>query len=99
MSKKQKTREIAYGLSWGYGYAISQDLVETIIGKTLTLIESCGMPDKQEEAVKSLVRQSIRNTLYEDSVSLSPETFSELKEKNWEAQSKARITGTPPVAI
>lgn len=42
-----------------FGYYEVQD----IEGKLLTLVESIGLPVKQEEAIKSLVRQSVWNVV------------------------------------
>jgi hypothetical protein len=37
--------------------------INDIIGKVLTIVESAGLPTKQEEAIKGLVRQAFWNTI------------------------------------
>ena len=44
-------------------FAFGNYEVQDMEGKLLTIVESIGLPQKQEEAVKGLVRQTIWNTV------------------------------------
>lgn len=62
MSSKNKKEMFLSYPSYGCGYVIWEDAIGLIVGRVLTIIESIGLSNKQEEAVKSLIKQAI----YED---------------------------------
>lgn len=62
MSKK---REEEFTTGWGEGYVISRWTVPNLQGKLLTFIESIGLRDTQEKAVKDIISQIIWDTMDE----------------------------------
>lgn len=46
-------------IGYGMGEVIDNNFLKGITGRVLTIAESLGLPDKQEEAVKGLLRQAI----------------------------------------
>lgn len=63
--------------------------IQSIEGKLLTIVESIGLPQKQEEAVKGLVRQAIWDKLnYSDSrLYVYDDMFIPLQESNKKVRS------------
>lgn len=45
------------------GYVINHHETDQLIGKLLTLVETMGLPEKQEKSFKDLAKQSIRGSL------------------------------------
>lgn len=45
--------------SWGMGEVIDNDFLKRITGRVLTIVESLGLPEKQEKPVKDLLTQAI----------------------------------------
>jgi len=83
-----------YKLSWGPGIAMGQDSLGHILGRTLTIIESLGLPSKQEEAVKGLIRQAVFAD-EERYVYIESDLFSAIKEAYINEGKKSDIAGTP----
>lgn len=48
---------------WPGGYFIEDGEVSRLEGRILTILETAGVSPKQEEALKSLVRQELWNTI------------------------------------
>jgi len=44
---------------WGNALVIFEDTPSTLVGKLLTLAETWGMSEKQEKAVKEMIRQEV----------------------------------------
>ena len=55
MSKKQTLQDNSYGC----GYVVDQNRFSGIEGRILTTIETIGLPEKQEQAIKSLIRRQV----------------------------------------
>jgi hypothetical protein len=47
------------GFEYQYGWIYSQKTLDTILGNQLAIIEAMGLPDKQELAIKSQIRQAL----------------------------------------
>lgn len=45
------------------GYVINYVEVDRLVGKVLTLIETLGLPDKQESSFKDVIKQTIRKNI------------------------------------
>lgn len=76
MSKK----EVQSGpqLSFGPAYVLPDYAYDHLIGKIFTVLESWGLPAKQEEATKQMIRQAVGDVL-EDTVFISSERHTELR--------------------
>jgi hypothetical protein len=53
-----------------YSYLVDAHMVDRLIGRVLTLIETLGLRDAQEKAIKDLVKQEVWNNIH--SPNLSP---------------------------
>lgn len=84
MSKKQS--EERANVLCSPGRVVGDWVPDDIVGKVLTLIEAVGLPQKQEEALKGLLRQAIRGAFY-DGVYISSERHTALREE-WLKESK-----------
>lgn len=82
------------GLSYGNGYAISSETPGHLEGKLLTILETAGLPEKQEQALKGLIRRAIWEVI-DDSVYLSSKRYTEIRELYWEMKKKAGANGLP----
>lgn len=86
-------------LGWGYGYVIFDSFPDSIIGKILTLVEILGLPEKQEESTKSLIRQIIWNEIAENSIFISSERHSEIRKEYLKQKSESISSNLPMSAI
>lgn len=50
-------------IGYGDAYVMGSNKPDTLVGKTLTIIEGLGLPNKQEEAVKNMIKSTIYDTL------------------------------------
>ena len=77
--------------SVGYGnaYVIYMDTPSQIEGKILTILETAGLPEKQEEAMKGLIRGAIWNTIHDNSVFISDTRHNEIREAYWKMRKEA----------
>lgn len=82
MSKKSENR-----LGMSYGYVLGDWARDLVIGRLLTLIEVMGLPEKQEESTKGLIRQIIYTT-FDEGIYIG----TGLHTKIWEAKNKAKET-------
>lgn len=57
--KSSDERNIGYGSA----YVISSSRPDHLVGRVLTIIEALGLPEKQEQSLKDILRQEIYNTL------------------------------------
>lgn len=83
MSKNTKQNEPA-GLQASYGpaYVIPVHSVSYMEGKLLTIIETMGLKEVQEKAVKDLVRQAIWNSIMNESVYIDTNKHNLIREEN-----------------
>ena len=81
-------------VSWGYGYAFSEDTPNRIIGNVLTTVEVAGLPEKQEQALKDMLRQRIWEC-FEHAIYLKPETHTELRNRKFEEDKNSKSNGLP----
>lgn len=65
---KPKLAPIAKEVFYDEAYVLPKNLAEILVGKTLEIIEAIGLPERQEESVKNLVRKAIYNDFYDHSI-------------------------------
>lgn len=90
LTKEEHVQEV----SWGYGYALSEDTPNRIIGNVLTTVEVAGLPEKQEQALKDMLRQRIWEC-FEHAIYLRPETHTDLRNRKTEADKTSQSNGNP----
>lgn len=59
MSRNKKTDPLGSNVGYGSGYIIQDYQVQCLEGRLLTLVESWGLRESQERAIKSQVRQEV----------------------------------------
>jgi hypothetical protein len=67
------------GAAWPGGYFIEDDEVRRLEGRLLTIVEAVGLPTKQEEALKGLVRQEVWQVM---NFWVTSEQITQLKSEN-----------------
>jgi hypothetical protein len=87
------------GISWGYGYVVTENVVDYLIGNIMPIIEIMGLPDKQEIATKEQIKQAIRKIFYDDAIFIKPERHNQIREEYYAAKRKADIDCLPTSAI
>ena len=65
-------------IGWGYGYAISAEAPDRIVGRVIGVIEAIGLTEKQEESVKGLIRSAVWD-IFQDAVYITDKRHSEIK--------------------
>ena len=91
---KSKSTE---GVGWGEAIVVFENSPDIIVGRVLTLVEAAGLPSKQEESLKHLIRQAVWDVLTDDCIRISGERHTELR--NLQAESRIHSDGTPSPAI
>lgn len=81
--------------SWGNGYAVRVDMPEKLVGKTLQHIEALGLPQKQEDAVKDLIRRSIYDEFAE--VYIDSDLYSAIVNANYKIRRNEAINNASSV--
>lgn len=46
-------------ISYGSGYVVQEESPNHLIGRLLTLVETCGLKETQEKSLKDLIRQEV----------------------------------------
>ena len=85
-------------LSVCYGYVVSTDIQDRLVGHILGVIEALGMSEKQEEAVKSLIRGRVWQ-VFEGAIYITEERHKEIKDIYWDMVKKAKDAKEPYSAI
>lgn len=86
-------------VNYGFGYATGENFFPRLEGKILTILESAGMQPKQEEAIKSLLRNAIWDAVFTDAVYISAERYTEIMRLYHEERNAAGAKGSPIKAI
>ena len=89
----------APGLSWGYGYVVTENVMDHLIGNVMPIIEIMGLPDKQETATKEQIKQAIRKIFYDDAIFIKPERHNKIREEYYAAKRKSDTDCLPMSAI
>lgn len=92
MSKNIIEEELP-AVSWGNGYVITENSPEYLVGRILQIVEALGLPQKQEESVKGLIRENVYRELQEYGVSIGRELNSAIRNKYFEK--KQSLVGEP----
>lgn len=105
MSKKQKATGVEQGPvgidgtpMWGYAYVSDDNVPNIINGRLFELIEAVGLPQKQEESIKSLIRKTIWEC-FEESVYIKPDRHNEIRKAFYEMRKSSQANGLPNNAI
>ena len=64
------SKEKACRVSAGYSYLIMDYVNDRVIAKTMRIIEAIGLPDKQEQSIKELIKDGIYQELHSKEVYL-----------------------------
>lgn len=86
--------------SYGHGFVIGDQAPNYIIGRLLTLIEALGLKEKQEESLKSLVRQEVWAQFAENNfgcVYINPSMHDEIRKVTKEIEREERKNQDPSV--
>lgn len=78
MSKKRVEDVVGYG----NGYVFGEWVPSHIEGKLLTLVETIGLPERQEDAIKSLVRNIVWDDLMRHVQYITAEQHNALRKEN-----------------
>ena len=81
--------------TFGEGHAVPKHVPEVMVGSVLEIIETLGLQDKQEKAVKSLIKGKIYDLFYDGNEYLSDSLFTYLREIGIEKRRKARKENKP----
>ena len=84
--------------SVGYGYVVSEDIQDRLVGHIFGVIEALGMSGKQEEALKSLIRMKVWQ-VFEGAIYITEERHKEIKDIYWDMVKKAKDAKEPYSAI
>jgi len=98
MSKKSQSLEVNSGVGWGNAYVVHQDTPDRLFGLLFNIIEALGLSDKQEEAIKPLVRKQIWE-VFEDAIYISSERHSEMRNLHYQKKNEAGNGNVPMSAI
>jgi len=74
---------VGSSVGYSYGYVIFDSTPSHLEGKVLTILETAGLPQKQEEALKGLLRNAIWETIHESSVYITPERHQVIRDAYW----------------
>lgn len=97
MSNK-KVKSTNSNIGFGYGYVISENAPDRLFGNIFNVIEALGLPSKQEEALKPLIRGEIWK-VFEEAVFISSQRHTEIRKVYWEKKKEANNQGVPMSAI
>lgn len=88
-----KNSNVGLPFMFSSGYVITDDQIRHLEGRLLTLVESIGLKDTQEKAVKDLVRNEVW-LLLSPCFIVSAEDHSLLREK-YEKEGRGQVTPRP----
>lgn len=98
MSKKSKVINVTNSVGYGSGYVVDSEVPNSINGRIFGIVEALGLPEKQEESLKGLIRSAVWN-VFENSVFITPERHTEIRNIAYEKNKEARAKGYPCSAI
>lgn len=101
MSKETKNNQgkgIRISNTHGEGYAVSSDATSRLFGTIFNIIEAIGLSNKQEEALRPLIRGAIWN-VFDDGVFISSDRYDKIREDYYQAKKEANKNGLPMSAI
>ena len=92
MSKSSDTQKGSLqGVSYGYGYVVSDNHIDRLLGKLFEVVEALGFQQKQEDALKGLVQKTIYSVM-EDAIFIKPERHTEIREEYYKIKSESKNT-------
>lgn len=84
----------SYPFSYGNGYVLSVHGPDAIVGSLLGILEAIGLPEKQEESIKHLIRRAVWDT-FGDAIYISAKRHTEIRELHFKAKQQAQSAGNP----
>lgn len=69
-------------VSWGEALSLTYDNLAYLEGELLTLIEILGLPDKQEEALKSKFRKTYWGRLERNAYHITPDEHNVIRKRD-----------------
>lgn len=97
MSKKNKESGVPM-CSWGTGYVVYSDTPDRLFGRVFTVVEALGLPEKQEDSLRNLIRGAIWN-VFEDAIFITSERHDKIRQEFYEKKKEATEMGNPMSAI
>lgn len=98
MSKMKSVGKEINAVGWGNAYVIHQDAPDRLFGLLFNIIEALGLPEKQEEALKPLVRKQIWE-VFEEAINISSERHSEIRNLYYQKRNETQGANVPMSAI
>ncbi len=98
MSKKLNVPSGTAVCNYGYGYAVSQNMPDRLTGMLLGVLEALGLPEKQENATKDLIRQKVWQA-FEDAVYITDKRHTEIREAYYQQKREASAKEMPTSAV
>jgi len=99
MSKKQsEVNGQVKSPGCGYAYVIEEEAPNRLFGTIFNVIEALGLPEKQEEALKPLIRKQIWE-VFESAVYITDKRHSEIRELYYQKRREANNDSLPMSAI
>lgn len=94
---KQSSDTLSGEISFGRGYAVSDNTPDFICGRLFEILDAMGMQGEQKEAVKRLFRDAVWKG-FESNPNLSPETFTKLFSE-WQKKKEENYKNNTPLCI
>ena len=86
MSKKEFKDNEFYGI----GFLMSNNIGDRLNGRLFEIIESLGLPEKQSEAVKSIIRKEVWDIICDERIILSSKFNTEIREKYYKMKNNLK---------
>ena len=78
----------------GYGFVVSEDIQDRLSGHIFGVIEALGMSEKQEGALKDLIRAKIWR-VFENAIYITEQRHKEIRDIYWDMVEKAKDAKEP----
>ncbi len=99
MTKEKVTEgSVRETFSYGFAFVMPQHSVETIIGRVLTLVDTLGLNEKQDNAIKGLIKQAVRSA-FEDGIFIDPVRNDKIHEDYHKMIEESNLSKVPAKAI
>ena len=68
-------------ISWGPAYVVSDSTPDRFFGKLCEIVETVGFQQKQEDAIKGLIRKTIWDVFNNDAIFISTDKHNEIHDE------------------
>jgi len=89
----KKTQE---QVGFDYGYVILDHTPDRITGSIFEIVEAIGLPEKQEDALKKIIRSKFWEIMKDHAIRISPTLHTRIRNKSWENQ---RMSSNSDIAL